>query len=210
MSARRCLWNLLEGVNQGENAAWILGRDFNSTLSNTECSSEANISSGVNALFSDFVFNQGLFDAGFMGSRFTWCRGSLHERLDRFLINETVAQRMHFSIFHLDHLVLDHRPILFHSVINDQRSASRPFCFLACWLEHPKFQDMLSTCWGSSRLLSDNISSFKAGVRTWNRDIFGHIARSKRRLMARIVGIDCKLEHRCSNYLSRLCGKLLA
>ncbi|KAK8698245.1 hypothetical protein V6N13_114371 [Hibiscus sabdariffa] len=49
----------------------ILGGDFNSTLSSAERSGGTCYGSGVNALFSEFVFKVGLLDSGFIGPQFT-------------------------------------------------------------------------------------------------------------------------------------------
>ncbi|KAK8686720.1 hypothetical protein V6N13_125740 [Hibiscus sabdariffa] len=145
VTTRKHMWNLLENVNTRSNVAWILGAEFNSTLSNVDYSGGASLESGINALFSDFVFNQGFIDAGFLGSRFTWRRGNLYKRLDRYLINDRTAQCMPFSILHLDHLGSDHRPILFQPVISSWRPTQRPFRFLACWQDHPNFREKLAS-----------------------------------------------------------------
>lgn len=40
------------------------------------------------SLFQSFVFDHGLQDLGCIGSKFTWSKGGLSQRLDRAICNE--------------------------------------------------------------------------------------------------------------------------
>lgn len=66
---------------------WLLAEDFNVILGaseRVECSRM--VCMGCH-LFQRFVFDQGLRDLGCVGSKFTWSRGGLSQRLDRAICN---------------------------------------------------------------------------------------------------------------------------
>lgn len=48
------------------------------------------------------------------------------------------------------------------------------------------------------------IEEFKTNLWTWNREVFGNIFKRKRRILARIDGIQKALEVRQSNHLTWL------
>ncbi|XP_039025468.1 uncharacterized protein LOC120158777 [Hibiscus syriacus] len=79
------LWDHLKVLDPGGNHPWVLGGDFNSLLNQGERveSSAGRImpSTGFNGFLDDTV----MMELGFHGPLFTWSRGSLHQRLDRYL-----------------------------------------------------------------------------------------------------------------------------
>ncbi|KAK8691444.1 hypothetical protein V6N13_074955 [Hibiscus sabdariffa] len=83
---------------------------------------------GISRGMADFVFNTGLVDGQFRGPRFTWKRGSLSQRLDRCLLNDTWLDLFSDSVvLHMDLLGSDHHPILLKAGDNGDRNAVRPF-----------------------------------------------------------------------------------
>ncbi|XP_020581389.1 uncharacterized protein LOC110025315 [Phalaenopsis equestris] len=63
--------------------------------------------------FNDALMEAGLFDLGFQGKPFTWHRGQIFERLDRFVANTNwISEFLHHKVIHLAILALDHAPIL--------------------------------------------------------------------------------------------------
>lgn len=70
---------------------WILAGDFNAIIDDSERQGGANrnIEGMIGCdLFRNFIFKFGLTNMGFFGPRFTWSRGTLHQRLDRALCND--------------------------------------------------------------------------------------------------------------------------
>ena len=54
-----------------------------------------------------------MVDMGFVGSRFTWSRGTVQECLDRFVCNEDWKDRVNmFWVAHLPSVQSDHSPLL--------------------------------------------------------------------------------------------------
>ncbi|XP_038999484.1 uncharacterized protein LOC120125042 [Hibiscus syriacus] len=82
------LWDFLASLNSGLSTPWMLGGDFNAILPVDDWDGGASGRHGVGRGFGNFVFDNGLMDGQFKGPWFTWVRGSLRQRLDRFLVNE--------------------------------------------------------------------------------------------------------------------------
>ncbi|KAL4302897.1 hypothetical protein GQ457_10G006760 [Hibiscus cannabinus] len=58
--------------------------------------------------------------------------------------------------------------------------------------------------WSREASWSDNVAKFHSEVEIWNKEVFGHLGNRKRRLRARLRGIDRALMTKHSDYLSEL------
>ncbi|KAK8563341.1 hypothetical protein V6N12_035489 [Hibiscus sabdariffa] len=67
---------------------------------------------------------------------------------------------------------------------------NRPFRFIASWQDHPQFQEFLRSTWDSNLDVESNIKVFVVHVRDWNVNVFEHIGKKKKELLARLRGID--------------------
>ncbi|XP_039045113.1 uncharacterized protein LOC120184804 [Hibiscus syriacus] len=133
----------------GNKDAWVLGGDFNRILR-------------INKSFEDFVFDAGVQDVNFICPEFTWSRGNLYQRLDRFLINEGWSKLYPDSVtIYLDKIGSDHRPIYLQTKTQMTENKDRPFRFLAAWLEHPQFTEFLAENWDNNNDLLMNVEIFK-------------------------------------------------
>ncbi|KAL4291794.1 hypothetical protein GQ457_14G018220 [Hibiscus cannabinus] len=68
----------------------------------------------------------------------------------------------------------------------------RPFRYIFAWQEHPTFSDLLKRTWDGDNFLA-NANSFTKEVKDWNLSLFGDIGKKKKRLLARLKGIDTAL-----------------
>ncbi|XP_015931575.1 uncharacterized protein LOC107457904 [Arachis duranensis] len=77
---------------------------------------------------------------------YTWKRGSLAERLDRGLANpDWQITFPGASIQHLPNLKSDHSPLFLRLAPKaSPNKGRRPFRFLAAWLDHPGFDDVVN------------------------------------------------------------------
>ncbi|KAL4324684.1 hypothetical protein GQ457_11G014580 [Hibiscus cannabinus] len=181
------------------------GGDLNVIGSSDERKGGALGRSGVCSHFCDFMLNYGLLDMGFNGPQFTWRRGTLFQRLDRCLCNR--SWYVHFArseVFHLPKLGSDHRPIMLDSGVDFRDRGNMPFRYVVAWNEHEDFADMLASVWEMDCPLSENLSKFQEKSRKWNIDVFGHIEKRKRCLIARLKGIERELEKDANLFLEEL------
>ncbi|GMY20060.1 reverse transcriptase [Fagus crenata] len=88
-------------------------------------------------------------------------------------------------------------------------STDRPFRFQPCWLNHPDFPRIVKEAWqGHNDNLSTAISEFISSAQTWNSEVFGNIFTNKRRLLARLLGIQKALARHPSSTLLQLQSNL--
>ena len=83
-----------------------------------------------------------------------------------------------------------HRPLLLQLGHRDVSSINRPFRFIASWILHDNFSEFVRDHWEDSSEWVDNINSFSEACREWNRNVFGHIERRKKKLLSRLDGVN--------------------
>ena len=87
-----------------------------------------------------------------------------------------------FSGLHLPKLYSDHRPIILKGLVQTRTGQEhKPFRFLAAWLTHEQFEDMVKRVWRSDGDAVNNSLSFMVAAREWNKSVFGHILAKKNR-----------------------------
>ena len=112
------------------------------------------------------------------------------------------------KVFILPKLNSDHSLVLVR-IANEKGSIYRySFRYQAAWLTHSDFQNVISNNWNPQRPLTENISSMANTLSYWHKDCFGNIQQRKRRLWARLFGIQKSLEVQGPRYLLKLERKL--
>ncbi|KAL4273592.1 hypothetical protein GQ457_13G018880 [Hibiscus cannabinus] len=129
--------------------------------------------------------------------------------VDRFVANEKWLSVCKSSfVTHLDRLGSGHRPLLISLVDDSGIPSTRPFRFIDAWKTHPQFRDILGSVWDSNNDFGSLVTEFKTKVVCWNKDVFGHIGKRKKRIKARLRGIEKALTSRFSRSLVVLASKL--
>ena len=174
-SNRNFLWRELSRLANNVTDPWLIGGDFNSFLHNSEkkCGSQR-YSSGC-PMFNGWINDFNLYDLGFKGPKFTWSRGTVHERLDR-VICDNMWLHMHpdNAVLHLPKLKSDHRPILVKFNNGTQTVGSeKPFRFLASWLTVPNFEKVVRDRWEVNANYLQAVERFIDKIKVWNRDELG-------------------------------------
>lgn len=143
---RQQLWDDLSRIAQSHDCPWAVLGDFNCLLSDSERKGGA--SNPANRGREDFrrmLHDCSLVDAGFQGSQYIWRSGNLFQRLDRILIN--MHWRLRFpqaAVFHLPYFKSDHRAVLMQMERkNGPNRRRRPFRFVAAWLTHSDFPNLM-------------------------------------------------------------------
>ncbi|XP_072066677.1 uncharacterized protein [Arachis hypogaea] len=114
-------------------------------------------------------------------------------------------QRLMPSIKHLPSLKSNHSPIYLQlSPVALPNRRRRPFHFLAAWLNHPKFDNLVSNNWRVQESWSNGVENFKSSLKTWNSEVFGDINRKKSRILRRLQGINNSLNNRNNKFLEKL------
>ncbi|KAL4367315.1 hypothetical protein GQ457_05G009200 [Hibiscus cannabinus] len=83
-------------------------------------------------------------------------------------------------------------------------NVEKPFRFVFAWQEHSSFKDVLARVWDRNKPVFDNLQHCQQVLSHWNEHTFGHIGQRKRRILARLKGIDNFLASKNSRYLTTL------
>ncbi|XP_028754982.1 uncharacterized protein LOC114714409 [Neltuma alba] len=75
---------------------------------------------------------------------------------------------------------------------------------LVMWMTHEDFQKFLSTSWSNPGDLETKLQQFSIAAASWNRDVFGMVEKRKRRIMARLEGIQKSNSYPYSSFLQNL------
>ncbi|XP_048422575.1 uncharacterized protein LOC125469371 [Pyrus x bretschneideri] len=193
---RSHLWPYLDGVSAASKLPWLIAGDFNELIHSSEKKGGRPVNK--NSGLGNWSSRNSLVDLGFIGAKFTWSKKNEHgeivwERLDRGLCN--IAWRHIFSEAYVRHLAKvksDHCPLLIglHSK-HIPNPVLKAFRFQAMWMLHPDFEPFVNDTWssaqGDARCKTIILSS---ELQSWNHNVFGCIFQKKRRLLARICGIQ--------------------
>ncbi|XP_075636657.1 uncharacterized protein LOC142608883 [Castanea sativa] len=154
--------------------------------------------------FNDFLNNCNLLDLGYNGPRFTWTNkrdnGLVMKRLHRALSNP--QWNLLFNDAHVRHLPRkssDHHPILLSTSPTTLHSFSpKPFRLETMWFTDPSFSSIIQNSWSThSRDVILAMDDFTHRVKDWNSNSFGNIFHRKKRILARLSGVQKSL---CFNH----------
>lgn len=217
---RSSLWEYLEALGSVMTAPWLLIGDWNQVLVPADKSGGRPVGSLMSNSLWQVVLRCALLDLGFTGSKYTWSnhrqgQGCIRERLDRAWCNSAwQLQHPHASVQHLYRSYSDHSPILLST--GDQPQRLRPpnsFLMLTAWFQHRDFHKLVNRVWVVPEIpLQQALGQFRELAQWWNRHCFGNIFERKRRCLARLAGVQRKLEEQPSRYryLDSVESRLLA
>lgn len=160
--------------------------------------------------FKECLDNCNFLDLDFAGPKFTWTNKRLVsslilERLDRCFANP--SWRMLYPeaiVTYLPRTFSDHYPVLIELLGRKTNFANKPFRFHAIWLLHPKFPKVVEEAWSGDRSLPSAISDFTIRVKKWNFEVFGNLFARKKRVLARLGGVQKAIACNISEDLLRL------
>lgn len=116
-----------------------------------------------------------------------------------------------FSIVKVTHLLVvssDYTPVLLSIYLNERKENKSSFRFQAAWVLHDSFLDVVADAWKKGNSVHDKIKATEQVLTTWNKNVFGNIHWKKKRLEARLGGIQRKFGICRSNNLIKLEAKL--
>jgi len=163
--------------------------------------------------FNKRVQKCGLNYLGSLGPKFTWRvaenrgYGRVFERLDRGFSNQSFRiQFPELSIRVLPRVKSDHHPLLadFMTKCDNGQKLVRPFCFEVAWTTHDSFADLLKTGWRSSSNFITALDNLTLKLKDWNWEVFGSIFQRKKRVLARLGGVQKHLNGGHNSFLINL------
>ena len=113
------------------------------------------------------------------------------------------------KVSHLTRCRLDHCPVLLELQPTGWSYRYRPFKFQRFWLSDVTFPKVVENAWVRSSGLNEAIDTFQREATAWNKSHFGNIFARKRKIMARLNGIQRVVAVRPSSSLLDLENNLL-
>lgn len=192
---RQKLWRMLKADMHSISNPWLVAGDFNSVTNMSEVSNPETFSSTRCSGFNNWIFEEGMIDLGFTGPNFTWMRGKVKDsfkgaRLDRALCStDWLDCFKNTKVVHLPAYCSDHAPLLI-SFDEENHKVRNTFKFQAAWTLHSEFSSVVQSNWDNNQSILSNTKHLAQCLRRWNRNSFGNIHAHKRRMLARLEGIQ--------------------
>ncbi|KAL4307123.1 uncharacterized protein LOC107605009 [Arachis ipaensis] len=214
-SRRKELWAELKTISVTLTGGWLVVGDFNDIAHPTEKKGGSRVDMGACKRFKSWIESCSLIDLGAVGARFTW-RGPLWENLDR------VFKRLDQALSNIDWGLMfpearvdvlarrnsDHHPLLINTKPQANTRIEKPFRYEAMWSMHPGHKEFIKQAWESNQPLTTALNGTTRHLIKWNKDVFGHVGRQKRRLINRIEGIQRASSYGKNPFLEKLEAKL--
>ena len=209
--AERCLfWENLIAVSGLHSLPWVIVGDFNEVLMGEDKFGGRSVNINRALIFQECLDTCRMIDIGYSGAWFTWSNHHpinhlIQERIDRVFINaEWNFLYPDASVQHLKRAHSDHCPVLLGLDKNHDVKLSQPFRFQPIWLSHPTFPSIVREAWSGPIGLSSAIANFADKAKIWNKNIFGNLFQWKKRLLARLLGIQVAISIRPNSFLLEL------
>ena len=148
--------------------------------------------------FNGFIEANLLFELPFVGTEYTWfnSNGSAKSRLDRAMVTEDWMEVWPMCKQYVQRReVSDHCALIIKSVEKDW--GPKPFRTIDAWLSEKGFLEMVKVRWlsypgqGCSFMkVKDKLKCLKGDLKEWNRDVFGNIETTKKRILQEIEILD--------------------
>ena len=87
----------------------------------------------------------------------------------------------------------DHSPLLVKTYGSHAGTLQPQFKFQSAWLTHLNFNNVVKKQWKDNIPFTQNIIQLSAALWEWNRNQFGNVFQRKRKLWARLEGVQRKL-----------------
>ena len=212
---RQQIWRNMEQNLPPDQAPWMVVGDMNEVRSQGEKSGGRAFRPSQCRDLNSFMDAACLVDLGFDGNPFTWTNARegtalIRERLDRVLANNTwILEFPGTEVSHLPRSYSDHCPLLVNLNISNSFK-NYPFRCKEAWLGHPDFKSFFVNNWLNPRVdFLAGRENFLNKIRSWDGNVFGNLDLQKKRILARLNGIQKSLSFRNSNFLNQLEKNLL-
>lgn len=208
---RRGLWQSLTEANGIHHLPWLLMGDFNQVLSADKRQSRCSVNLGNCRRMLNCFRDCNLVDLETSGPKFTWWNkrdGSnfTKAKLDRAVANELWLYLINnFTVTTLPRTNSDHHPICLKCSDASYGSPLLYFRFENAWMTHDNFMDCVKESLSKSNTaLLDTLHVLAQDLKVWSTACFGDIYRRKRRVLARLNGIQKCLDQGPNDYLQQL------
>lgn len=82
-------------------------------------------------------------------------------------------------------------------------NGNHPFRFLASWLQHPQFKEVVKRAWDTEGDVLHKVDGFATAVQDWNRVVLGNIFTRKKEKKHELEKVQRALDRRFSEHLHK-------
>lgn len=126
------------------------------------------------------------------------------EHLDRVYANtEWIDQYPEAFIIYLPKIHSDHNHILISLKKKNMNYIDKPFRLKIMWCSHPEFISLVNKHWVTNDLITAT-KSFEEDVKTWSKEVFVTFIERKKKILARLGGIQLSPRYSTSIFLQEL------
>ncbi|XP_074320432.1 uncharacterized protein LOC141657179 [Silene latifolia] len=196
---RKILWSDLINIAASHDLPWVCLGDFNEVTCSTDKIGGRGIKLNRVNLFKSSLDSCNLIDIGFSGPKFTWTNrrriNPILERLDRVWVNQAWMDQYPNS--HNYHRPVSPPrplcPIMLKTSLPHHPSV-KAFKFETFWTCDPSFYPLVAHTWPSlTNSIPSKLSNLSLTITDWAKVIFGDLPSRKRRLSARLLGVQRNL-----------------
>ncbi|XP_048490396.1 uncharacterized protein LOC125492264 [Beta vulgaris subsp. vulgaris] len=214
---RHELWKNMEQNLPPDQTPWMVVGDLNEIRSQSEKSGGRAFRSSQCQALNSFMDAACLVDLGFDGNPYTWTNARegaalIRERLDRALANHTwISAFPGTQVSHLPRTHSDHCPLCVNlNFSSSSHQKAFPFRCKEVWLAHSDFKKFFVNNWINPVVdFLEGRDKFLANIKHWDLHVFGNLSMQKKRIYARLNGIQKALAFRTSTFLLNLEKNLL-
>ncbi|KAI9125353.1 hypothetical protein K1719_003969 [Acacia pycnantha] len=189
---RRRLWQALKELASTISVPWIFAGDFNEIKTPLEQKGGGRVNEVRCRVFNEWIQECGLIDVEAKGPFFTW-KGPkweglerVHKRLDRCLCNIQWLERFENAEVRVcPRIGSDHHPLLVSLTAVNPEFRRRNFRYEVMWHMHENFEEVMKEGWRGNEEANAKLVTLQQKLTTWNKEVFGHVERKKRRLLNR-------------------------
>ncbi|XP_075670276.1 uncharacterized protein LOC142640060 [Castanea sativa] len=216
VAERRLLWDNLCLVSNLHSLPWVITGDFNEVLIGEDKFGGRPVNMSRAIWFQDCLNHCKIINIGFFGLRFTWSNHKpltrlIQERLDRVFVNaEWSALFLEARVKHFERSYSNHYPVMLSTDSRHGLNLPQPFRFQPIWLSHQTFPGVVNEAWANSIPLARAVEEFPIKARAWNINIFRNLFHRKKRVLARLKGVQVALSSSPNNFLVDLEQELKA
>ncbi|GMI98812.1 hypothetical protein HRI_003550500 [Hibiscus trionum] len=185
------LWKELLELKNADEALWLLGGDFNATISRDERAGCSGNTFGC-ANFIDFISQGHFIDLPMVGKNFTWFGpNNKRSRLDRFLFDEPLISNIgDITQMGLKRMVSNHALVLISSETTDWGLI--PFKFFNAWMKMEDCKALILKVLrgGNKSDITLKLRKVKAALKQWAKEGKGDLYSIARKLEANIEALE--------------------
>ncbi|GLT85577.1 hypothetical protein SLE2022_037640 [Rubroshorea leprosula] len=193
---RRTMWSRMMNFRRPISIPWLIMGDLNLVGDSSEKQGRRPPLVTDRRLLEELICTCSLREVGYRGSKYTWVRGNIKERLDRALINDEWGRLFpNAQLFHGTRIGSDHCPLLL-SLKAMPIITKKHFRYELKWQLQDGYEGAITQGWMTDRFgsplyrMNAKISHCKKYLKEWSKSTSGHTRQELEQLQQELEGLQ--------------------